>query len=111
MEFVSKSKLERFLDKLKTIFATISHSHGNVQNGGTLQPSDVTIANGDKLVVTDSSDSNKIARASISFDGSTTNKFLSQKGTFETPSAPTITITENTQFNIDGVTFTIQKVT
>lgn len=60
-----------------------SHTHGNIQNGGTLQTSDVTIANGDKLVVTDASDSNKVARTSISFDGSTTTKALTQKGTFE----------------------------
>ena len=60
-----------------------SHTHGNIQNGGTLQTNDITIANGDKLVVTDSSDSSKVARASISFDGSTTNKALTPKGTFE----------------------------
>ena len=60
-----------------------SHTHGNVQNGGTLQTNDVAIANGDKLVITDSSDSSKIARASIAFDGSTTTKYLSQKGTWE----------------------------
>lgn len=61
-----------------------SHTHGNIQNGGTLQTTDVAIASGDKLVVTDSSDSNKIARTSTSFDGSTTNKALTPKGTFET---------------------------
>lgn len=61
-----------------------SHTHGNIQNGGTLQTNDVTIANGDKLVITDSSDSSKVARASVSFDGSTTTKALTQKGTFET---------------------------
>lgn len=61
-----------------------SHTHGNIQNGGTLQTNDITIANGDKLVVTDSSDSSKVARTSISFDGSTTTKALTQKGTFET---------------------------
>ena len=61
-----------------------SHTHGNIQNGGTLQTTDVTIANGDKLVITDSSDSSKVARASIAFDGSTTTKALTQKGTFET---------------------------
>ena len=60
-----------------------SHTHGNIQNGGTLQTTDVAIANGDKLVITDSSDSNKVARASVSFDGSTTTKALTQKGTFE----------------------------
>lgn len=61
-----------------------SHSHGNIANGGTLQTNDITIASGDKLVVTDSSDSNKVARTSVSFDGSTTTKALTQKGTFET---------------------------
>ena len=65
--------------------STGSHTHGNVQNNGTLQTNDITIATGDKLVVTDSSDSSKIARASISFDTSTgnTEKFLSKAGTWE----------------------------
>ena len=65
-------------------YAASSHTHGNITNDGTLQTNDITIANGDKLVVTDSSDSNKVARTSISFDGSTTTKALTQKGTFET---------------------------
>ena len=65
-------------------FTPASHTHGNIQNGGTLQTSDVTIANGDKLVITDSSDSSKVARSSVSFDGSTTTKCLTQKGTWET---------------------------
>ena len=64
--------------------AESSHTHGNIQNGGTLQTNDITIANGDKLVVTDSSDSSKVARASIAFDGSTATKALTQKGTWET---------------------------
>ena len=62
--------------------ASSSHTHGNVQNGGTLQTNDVAIASGDKLVITDSSDSNKIARTSLAFDGSTTTQFLSKKGTW-----------------------------
>lgn len=64
--------------------ADSNHNHGNIQNGGTLQTTDVTIASGDKLVITDNSDSNKVARASAAFDGSTTTKALTQKGTFET---------------------------
>ena len=60
-----------------------SHTHGNIQNGGTLQTTDVAIASGDKLVITDSSDSNKVARASLSFDGSTDTKALTKKGTWE----------------------------
>ena len=62
--------------------AQVEHTHGNIQSGGTLQTTDITIANGDKLVVTDSSNSNKIARASLSFDGSTTSQVLSKKGTW-----------------------------
>lgn len=64
--------------------ASSSHTHGNIQNSGTLQTNDITIASGDKLVVTDSSNSNKVARTSISFDGSTDTKCLTQKGTWET---------------------------
>ena len=64
-------------------FANATHTHGNVQNDGTLQTDDVTIASGDKLVITDNSDSDKVARASIAFDGTSTNKVLTQKGTFE----------------------------
>lgn len=61
-----------------------NHTHGNITNAGALQTTDVAIANGDKLVVTDSSNSSKIARTSVSFDGSTTTKALTPKGTFET---------------------------
>lgn len=61
-----------------------SHTHGNIQNGGTLQTTDVAIENGDKLVITDASNSNKIARTLRAFDGSTTTTALTPKGTFET---------------------------
>ena len=64
--------------------ASSSHTHGNIANGGTLQTNDITIANGDKLVVTDSSDSSKVARASIAFDGSTTTQALTKAGTWAT---------------------------
>ena len=64
--------------------AESSHTHGNIQNGGTLQTNDITIANGDKLVVTDSSDASKVARTSIAFDGSTTTQALTKAGTWET---------------------------
>lgn len=60
-----------------------SHTHGNIQNGGTLQTTDVGVANGDKLVITDASSSNKVARSSVAFDGSTENKALTPKGTWK----------------------------
>lgn len=67
-----------------TSMTPTSHTHGNIQNGGTLQTNDIAIASGDKIIVTDSSDSNKIARTSISFDGSTATQALTKKGTWET---------------------------
>lgn len=86
---ITKSQVSDF----PTSMTPTSHTHGNIQNGGTLQTNDITIASGDKLVVTDSSDSNKVARTSISFDGSTATKALTQKGTWEsfTNNAGTIT--------------------
>lgn len=63
-----------------------SHTHGNIQNGGTLQTTDVAIASGDKLVICDSSDSNKIARSSLAF-GTGTSKFLREDGTWQTVTA------------------------
>ena len=79
-----------------------SHTHGNIQNGGTLQTNDITIASGDKLVVTDSSDSNKIARTSASFSATVSSqtqstKFLREDGTFAAPSYTTNTDTKVTQ--------------
>ena len=64
--------------------ASGNHVHGNITNGGALQTTDVDIASGDKLVITDATDSNKVARASISFDGSTDTQALTKKGTWET---------------------------
>ena len=63
--------------------AASSHAHGNSASDGTLQTTDVPIADGDKLVVSDASNSGKAARASAAFDGSTATKCLTQKGTFE----------------------------
>ena len=62
-------------------------SIGNIQNTGALQTSDITIATGDKLVVTDSSDSSKVARASISFDTTNTTDYLRKDGTWQTVSS------------------------
>ena len=64
-------------------FALNDHTHGNITNDGKLQTTDINIASGDKLVVTDSSDNNKISRTSAAFDGITTSKALTPKGTFE----------------------------
>jgi hypothetical protein len=66
-----------------TTMTPSSHTHGNIQNGGTLQTTDVGVANGDKLVITDASSSNKVARSSVAFDGTTENKALTPKGTWK----------------------------
>ena len=93
------------IDRLDSDKANASHTHGNIQNGGTLQSNDVAIQNGDKLVVTDASNSAKVARTSVAFDGSTTSQVLSKKGTWVT--LPTDTNT----FGINGanVLYTIYQ--
>lgn len=68
-------------------YATYDHVHGNVTNGGAIT-SDTSVADGDKLVVTDASDSNKLIRTEIAFDGTTATKALTQKGTWESFPAP-----------------------
>lgn len=59
-----------------------SHSHGNITNGGDITSASVTIANKDAIVINDDSAS-KLANGPV-FDGSTTTKALTPKGTWET---------------------------
>ena len=79
-----------------------SHSHGNITNAGVLS-SDITIANGDQLVVTDkdSSTAYQIARSPIKFDASTTTKALTPKGTWETFSKLTLGTTSSDAYRGD----------
>lgn len=88
--------------------APSSHTHGNITNGGALQTNDVTIASGDKLVITDASNSNKVARASVSFDAATTSKALTPKGTFESFQAPLDT---QTAYTAKGSATKVPKIT
>ena len=60
-----------------------SHTHGEISNAGAVTTS-AALASGDAIAFTDSSDSNKIKKSSITFDGSTATKALTQKGTWET---------------------------
>ena len=64
--------------------AASSHTHGNILNGGTITATGITLANGDALLVADSSGSGKIEKTSITFDGSTTTQALTKKGTWGT---------------------------
>lgn len=67
--------------------ATYDHTHGSITNAGAIT-SNTTIANGDHLVITDNSDSNKIKRASITF-GTSQSTYLRNDGTWGTPSTST----------------------
>jgi len=83
-----------------------SHTHGNIQNGGTLQTTDVAIASGDKLVITDSSDSSKVARSSLAFSAavssqSQSTKFLREDGSW---AAPSYTTNTNTTYTFENGT-------
>lgn len=68
--------------------ATYDHTHGSITNAGAIADN-TTIANGDHLVITDTSDSNKIKRASITF-GTSQSTYLRNDGKWKTPpSTPT----------------------
>jgi len=64
--------------------ASSSHAHGSVTSDGKITDTGITLANGDALVVTDSSASHVIKKTSITFDGSTTTQALTKKGTWGT---------------------------
>ena len=58
---------------------------GNITNEGKLQTTDVVIASGDKLIITDASDENKVARSSLAFGGSADGTYLNNVGQWATP--------------------------
>ena len=68
----------------KSQVSDFSHSHGNVLNGGTITSTAVTMGNGDSLLFSDSSNSGKIEKSSITI-GTGTTKYLRQDGTWGTP--------------------------
>jgi hypothetical protein len=92
-------------------YSKSTHTHGNITSYGALQTTDVAIANGDKLVITDASDSNKITRSSTAFDGTTITKALTQKGTFESvmlaDDAMALSATDGVKITYSGSTATI----
>ena len=80
-----------------TEYATSSHKHGSITNVGVIAK-DTTIANGDHLVITDNSDSNKIKRTSITF-GTSQSTYLRNDGKWGTPSTSTSTPLATPLFN------------
>lgn len=59
--------------------AADSHVHGNITNDGKMNTA-VAIGSGDCLLIRDASDNNIIKAATVGFDGSTDDSFLSKKG-------------------------------
>ena len=67
------------------------HSHGSIGRNGDIS-NDVTIANNDKLLIKDYSDSNRIKTSSIYFDGSTSTQCLTKAGTWATFGTSNLTL-------------------
>lgn len=66
--------------------ANVSHTHGYIQNNGSLNDSGQSrIGTGDRLVITDENYDNKLVRSSITFDTTNTSTFLSRAGTWLKP--------------------------
>ena len=63
-------------------FPPADHTHGNITAAGAITSS-ATIANNDSLIIRDNSASSELTSSSITFDGSTTTKALTPKGTWE----------------------------
>lgn len=62
-----------------------AHTHGNISNTGSIgQTENWSIDNGDELVVADKSNSWKLERSGIAFDGTTTTQALTKAGTWAT---------------------------
>lgn len=61
----------------------IGAAYGNLNRAGTVTNTGIAIDSGDALLVADSSANNALIKTTTTFDGSTTTKALTQKGTFE----------------------------
>ena len=97
--------------------AAYDHTHGNVSSGGTVS-TNTSIESGDHLLITDSSDSNKIKGTSITF-GSSKTTYLRNDGTWGTPSGGgggstvsanniTLSTSAQTYVTVDGTSKTIK---
>ena len=72
------------IQNLPSVFTPASHTHGNIQNNGTIdQTNGFTIDLGDSLIIADSSSNDLLVYSGINFDASTTAKALTPKGTWE----------------------------
>lgn len=90
--------------------AASTHSHGNIASNGIVS-GEQTIANGDRILIADVSGAYGVEKSTIAFDGSTTTKALSQKGTWETFSKDgEPNVLEGVQVNGTDLTITSKKV-
>ena len=79
-----------------------SHTHGSISNDGKINDP-VTIANGDKLVISDASDSTAIKTSTIAFGDSAT-EYLTNSGIWKTPDYPVTSV--NTKTGNVSLTYT-----
>ena len=97
--------------------ATYDHTHGNVSSAGAVS-TNTAIQSGDRLLITDASDSDKIKGTSITF-GSSTTTYLRNDGTWGTPSGGgggstvsanniTLSTSAQTYVTVDGNSKTIK---
>ena len=70
--------------------AASSHVHGNVKNDGTITVN-TSMANGDRLLFSDTSDSSKIKNTSITI-GTSTTQYLANNGTWQ--NLPTVSVSQ-----------------
>lgn len=88
VKFNSENAIALTTNNTSGTAVSLNHSHGGITTSGTItatsQATDKTPANGDKLVLIDTSDT-KVKRSSVSFDGTTTSAFLTKKGTWGSP--------------------------
>lgn len=70
--------------------AASSHAHGSITNAGAIT-SNTALANGDRLVFSDSSDSNLLKRSSITL-GTSTTQYFANNGTWQ--NIPTTSVSQ-----------------
>ena len=87
--------------------AASTHSHGNIASNGIIT-GEQTVANGDRILIADASGAGRVEKSTIEFDGSTTTKVLSQKGTWV--NVGDANVLEGVQMNGTDLTITSKKV-
>ena len=76
-------------------FASAGHIHGNISNLGYITGNNIAISSGDSLLIADASDDDRLVKTAITFDGITTNQFLTKAGTWATAQATSVTEAEH----------------